>query len=97
MRITRKAVLARTNSRCGYCGKKLTRGWQRDHVAPLVRFKNVRYSFSGSTGCKFPQNHRIENIVAACRACNKDKSNLDLETYRGCFEPGHTFYMETLE
>jgi 5-methylcytosine-specific restriction endonuclease McrA len=67
---------------------------QRDHIVPLIRFKNVRWSFSGATGCKYPQNHRIENVVAACRACNKAKSNLDLEIWRGCFEPGHVFYFE---
>ena len=95
MRILRRQVLERTGGKCAYCGTPLkgTR-WQRDHIAPLVRFKNVRYSFSGVTGCKYPQNHQIENVVAACRACNKAKSNLDLETWRGCFEPGHVFYFE---
>ena len=95
MRITRRQVLKRTKGRCGYCGRRLTlRTMQRDHIVPLIRFKNVRWSFSGATGCKYPQNHRIENVVAACRACNKAKSNLDLEIWRGCFEPGHVFYFE---
>jgi 5-methylcytosine-specific restriction endonuclease McrA len=98
LRITRKSILKKTNSRCAYCGTRLTkRNFQRDHLEPLVRFRGVRYSFSGSTGCKFPQNHNLANIVPACRACNRDKGSMDLETWRGCFPPGHVFYMETEE
>jgi hypothetical protein len=67
---------------------------QRDHVQPIIRYRGVRWSFSGRHGCKYPALHCLANIVPACRACNKDKSNLDLETYRGCFEPGHVFYFE---
>ena len=98
MRMSRKVVLAKTAGHCGYCGRDLRNiCWDREHIKPLIRFRNVRYSFSGSTGCKFPANHCIENILAVCRQCNKLKGAMDLETYRGCFEPGHRFYMETEE
>jgi 5-methylcytosine-specific restriction endonuclease McrA len=99
VRISRSQVFKRTKGRCGYCSCKLAKGWQRDHIVPLIRFKNVRYSFSGSTGCKYPQNHNLANIVPACRACNKAKSNLDIETYRGSlrwpgWRSGIVFYFE---
>jgi 5-methylcytosine-specific restriction endonuclease McrA len=94
MRITRKVILAKTHGKCAYCGTRLTkRNFQRDHLEPLVRFRGVRYSFSGSTGCKYPQNHNLANIVPACRACNKAKGAMDLETYRA-IEPGRVFYFE---
>ena len=81
--VSKKKVLAKTGGKCAYCGKALTvRTMQRDHVEPLVRFKNVRYSFSGRYGCKYPENHRLDNIVACCCACNKDKGAMDLETWR---------------
>jgi 5-methylcytosine-specific restriction endonuclease McrA len=80
--IGRKAVLAKTKGRCAYCGIPLGRLWHRDHVVPLVRFKGVRYSFGGRNGCVNPEAHDIDNIVAACVACNKSKGPLDLETWR---------------
>jgi 5-methylcytosine-specific restriction endonuclease McrA len=100
MRVSRSQVLKRTKGRCAYCGTRLTkRNFQRDHLEPLVRFRGVRYSFSGSTGCKYPQNHNLANIVPACRACNKAKSNLDIETWRGSlrwpgWRSGIVFYFE---
>ena len=92
---TRKAIAARTGNRCAYCGKLLTRGWQRDHVEPLIRYRGVCFSFAGSNGCKHPERHIPENIVAACRPCNKDKGAMDLETWRN-ITPGRVFYFETL-
>ena len=90
---TRKTIAAKTNNRCAYCGKPLTRGWQRDHVEPLIRHRGVRFSFAGSNGCKHPERHTAANIVAACRPCNKAKGAMDLETYRAVV-PGRVFYFE---
>ena len=92
--ITRKAVFKKSKGRCAYCGSPLRRDWQRDHVKPIIRYHGVRWSFGGTAGCKYPERHCIENVVAACRACNKAKSSMDLETWRGCFVPGHVFYFE---
>lgn len=83
MILSRKKLLARYGGRCAYCGVNLPKyGWQRDHVEPLIRHKGRRYSFSGRYGCKNPEAHRADNIVAACAPCNKDKGAMDLETWR---------------
>lgn len=82
MLISRKKLYAKYGGRCAYCGTPLGRSWQRDHVEPLVRFRNVRWTFSGRNGCKNPSAHREDNIVAACTPCNKDKGSMDLETWR---------------
>lgn len=53
-------VLIRDNWTCAYCGKALTPGnASKDHVIPLS--KNGK--------------NTIDNIVAACRACNRNKGN----------------------
>lgn len=84
MLISRKALLAKYGGRCAYCGVLLPKhGWHRDHVEPIVRFKGVRYAFSGRNGCKHPERHEAANIVAACAKCNLDKAGMDLETWRG--------------
>lgn len=98
--ISRKTLYNRYGGRCAYCGVALPRhGWHRDHVEPIVRFRGVRYTFSGRGGCKYPENHRADNIVACCAACNKDKGSLDLETWRGTlrwlgWQRGIVFYFE---
>ncbi len=84
MRVSRKALLAKYDGRCAYCGKRLPpHGWHRDHIEPLLRYRDARYSFSGRNGCKHPERHEETNIVAACATCNKDKGSMDLETWRG--------------
>lgn len=83
MIVSKKRVLARYGSRCSYCGASLTlRTMRRDHVAPLVRFRGVRWSFSGQSGCLHPERHNLENIVPACARCNTDKGAMDLDTWR---------------
>jgi 5-methylcytosine-specific restriction endonuclease McrA len=83
LHVSKKKVLARFGGKCAYCEVPLTlRTMQRDHVLPIVRWKNVRYSFSGRHGCSHPENHNLENIVAACKKCNLDKGSMDLATWR---------------
>lgn len=100
MIVSRKKVYAKYGGRCAYCGIALPKyGWDRDHVAPIVRYKGQRYSFSGRYGCKYPENHNIDNIVACCKPCNKDKGSMDLETWRGSlrwlgWQRGIVFWME---
>lgn len=82
--VSRKKLFNQYGGRCAYCGTALPpRGWHRDHIEPLIRHKGKRYTFSGRYGCKNPAAHRPDNIVACCVACNKDKANFDLETWRG--------------
>jgi len=90
MIVSKKKLLAKYGSRCAYCGKILTlRTLNRDHLEPIVRYRNVRWTFSGRNGCKYPERHTLENIVAACRTCNLDKGPLDLQTWRASLKwPG---------
>lgn len=82
--ISRKKLYNKYGGRCAYCGIPLPRhGWHRDHKEPIIRYKGVRYSFSGRNGCVNPKNHNADNLVAACSGCNMDKGNMDLETWRG--------------
>lgn len=101
MIVSRKKLFAKYNGRCAYCGKPLGRSWERDHVQPIVRFRNVRWTFSGRHGCKYPERHVLENIVPACKPCNTDKGPLDVETWRASLRwPGSSptkpvvFWME---
>jgi 5-methylcytosine-specific restriction endonuclease McrA len=99
--ISKKVVLAKTGSRCAYCGVTLGRLWHRDHIAPLIRYRGVRYSFGGRNGCVNPEAHTLDNIVAACVSCNRSKSNLDIETWRSSLKwpgwrNGIVFYFEKL-
>lgn len=83
MLISRKTLLSKYQGRCAYCGRPLPKhGWHRDHVEPIGRHRGKRYTFGGRNGCKHPENHRADNIVAACRSCNLDKAGFDLETWR---------------
>jgi 5-methylcytosine-specific restriction endonuclease McrA len=82
MIVSRKKIAAKFGNRCAYCGQPLKRNWCREHVKPIVRFRNVRWSFSGRHGCKYPENHTLDNIVPACKECNDSKSSLDIETWR---------------
>lgn len=100
MLVSRKQILAKTNGRCAYCGTPLTmRTMFRDHMEPLVRYRGVKFAFSGRNGCVNPENHNLDNIVPACRGCNDSKGSLDLETWRGSlrwigWQKGIVFWME---
>jgi hypothetical protein len=83
MTLSRAKILAKTQGRCAYCGVPLKgHNWERDHVKPLVRFHNVRFSFGGRNGCKNPEHHTADNLVAACKPCNRSKGACDLESWR---------------
>lgn len=80
---SRKYLYNKYGGKCAYCGKPLHKfGWHRDHIQPLLRYRNTRYSFNGRNGCVNPENHNNGNLVAACAGCNLDKGTLDLETWR---------------
>jgi 5-methylcytosine-specific restriction endonuclease McrA len=99
---SRKSLFAKYGGRCAYCGKPLPKNFHRDHKEPIIRFKNVRYTFSGRNGCKHPANHKADNLVAACAHCNLDKGNMDLATWRGSlrwlgWQNGIVFWFERYE
>lgn len=58
--LTRRAVLARDNHECGYCGGHAT---TIDHIIPRSRWKGA-----GSANA-------WENVVACCRPCNSTKDD----------------------
>lgn len=59
------------NGRCAYCGTAVTfRGMQIDHKKPLA-----------NGGEDIP-----ENMLPACRSCNKYKHTLDVEGFREYLE-----------
>ena len=63
----RKQVYDMYGSRCAYCGVHITfRGMQIDHIKPL--------GIGGEDA--------LENMLPACRSCNKYKHTLDVEGFR---------------
>ena len=58
-KITRKAVLARDDWTCQYCGREAHTGLTVDHVIPRSRGGQSVW----------------ENIVASCAPCNRKKGN----------------------
>lgn len=71
----RQAVFNKFDGHCAYCGCVLDKSWQLDHMIPVVR--------SLKTGVmEKPENDHIDNMMPACRSCNKDKSSESLENWR---------------
>lgn len=100
MIVSRKKLFNLFGGKCAYCGRPLNRHtFQRDHKEPIIRFRNVKWTFSGRNGCRYPERHCLDNIVPACRDCNQSKSNYDLETWRAGlkwpgWKNGIVFYFE---
>lgn len=68
----RDTVLAKTNSKCGYCGCDLAgKKWQIDHIYPLRR-GNPNH----------PKDHSFENLMAACARCNRWKATNSVDGFR---------------
>ena len=67
----RNAIYLMFDRRCAYCGAKITcREMQIDHVVPL---------YNGGAD-------DIDNMLPACRSCNKYKSTMTLEKFRAAVE-----------
>lgn len=63
----RKKVFDTYNGRCAYCGTQITlSGMQIDHKKPLA--------IGGED--------EFNNMIPACRSCNKYKHTLDIEGFR---------------
>lgn len=73
---TRDIVYNKTNGKCAYCGCDLKKGWNIDHVVPVLRdFVTKEYTGDGDDD--------LGNLLPTCSACNNFKSCSDLEYFRG--------------
>ena len=73
MKIDRQKVYQKFNSRCAYCGRKITiKQMQVDHFWPqsLAHFE---------IGL---DNNRPENLMPSCAKCNNHKAGMRPETWR---------------
>ena len=91
MKIGRNTVLQKFNSHCAYCGEEITlKDMQIDHVIPKEFFiwhiKNKHKVPSFLTHLKEEDVNHIDNLMPACRVCNKWKSAHDLELFRSELE-----------
>lgn len=72
----RKAIYAKTNGHCAYCGCEIAfKGFHADHVLCL---RNYEY-MDDILGKKIDD---VENMLPSCGSCNRYKSTYDLETFR---------------
>lgn len=78
-KIDRQAVYDKAQGKCGYCGCDLTlKTMQVDHIRPQAYFATRPW-----TGSKPDYNvHDPQNLMAACRRCNKWKSVLSVDQFR---------------
>lgn len=72
----RKAIYAKTNGHCAYCGCEIAfKGFHADHVLCL---RNYEY-MDDILGKKIDD---VENMLPSCGSCNRYKATYDLETFR---------------
>lgn len=87
----REALYQRFDGRCAYCGDKLGKRWNADHVEPIGRIHRYepanwragikeRYVFTGKLS--YPERDCFENLQPSCIRCNNNKSNSSLESWR---------------
>lgn len=75
------------NACCGYCGEEIKlNAMQVDHIIPQSSFiwhlkNNYKIPFFLLHLKECDVNH-IDNLMPACRVCNKWKSSFDLELFR---------------
>jgi 5-methylcytosine-specific restriction endonuclease McrA len=62
----REIVRNKFAGKCAYCGTDLVKGWNVDHIKPLVM---------GGT-------NNLDNLNPSCKDCNNYKCHTDLEGYR---------------
>ena len=58
-------LLKKKGNHCFYCGDKLTKSWEADHIVPKSKGGGDSYS----------------NLVPSCRDCNAMKYNLTLKSW----------------
>lgn len=91
----RLALWGMFDGHCAYCGCSLPeKGWQADHVEPIMRDGSwVRviephrtHKFVQNKPCLRPENERVDNFFPSCRACNINKSCMSIDVWRGVLE-----------
>lgn len=83
----RREILAKTAGRCYYCGTSITASTlQVDHMQPINRRRKRKRRFGRppvlANVVLNPERDVDDNLVPACRACNRAKSNKPLDFWR---------------
>lgn len=73
----RQQIFDKYGGKCAYCGCDLVKGWHKDHIEPIVR------NFSDNKICEHPERDTEENYNPSCASCNRMKSSMSIETFRG--------------
>lgn len=87
MKINRETVYSKCNGKCGYCGESITiKEMQVDHIISQRNFwGDVMNKIRVPTFLKHltidDVNH-IDNLMPACRYCNKWKDTFTVEDFR---------------
>jgi 5-methylcytosine-specific restriction endonuclease McrA len=83
----RESLYQRYGGRCSYCGDRLGKNWQADHVQPVGRQghwvrvgRRTKWVMTG--GMDHPERDCFENLTPACHLCNINKGGHSLESWR---------------
>ena len=70
----RKLIWLRDRGKCNGCGKQCTRrGWDLDHVRPLLEQKGLKEDELDWTY------YGLDNMQTLCRPCHREKTNQDIK------------------
>ena len=70
----RKHIWKRDKGKCNGCGKQCTRrGWDLDHVRPLLEQKGLKEDELDWTY------YGLDNMQTLCRPCHREKTNQDIK------------------
>ena len=70
----RKHIWLRDRGKCNGCGKQCTRrGWDLDHVRPLLEQKGLKEDELDWTY------YGLDNMQTLCRPCHREKTNQDIK------------------
>ena len=70
----RRHVWLRDRGKCNGCGKQCTRrGWDLDHIKPLLEQKGVKKSKLDWTY------YGLDNMQTLCKPCHREKTNQDIK------------------
>ena len=70
----RKHIWKRDKGKCNGCGKQCTRrGWDLDHVRPLLEQKGLKEDELDWTY------YGLDNMQTLCRPCHREKTNKDIK------------------
>ena len=80
MKIDRKKIHKMFNGHCAYCGCEL-----KDESGKYMHIDHVKALHRNwfSSGSLFPENDKEDNLFPSCPKCNRYKSTLSIEHFRG--------------